>query len=119
VPEVTTDSDLKQRVVELESERDEYKRLYVSMMEAYRKLEAGLVGQKRERHISTSEQLTMDVVSMLVPAPSDEAVPTPSTTVEKHERAKPTGRKPLPEKLPRVLIEVRAAPGARCLRPHR
>jgi transposase len=105
VPDVTTDSDLKQRVVELESERDEYKRLYVSMMEAYRKLEAGLVGQKRERHVSTSEQLTMDVVSMLVPAPGDE-VPTPSTTVEKHERAKPTGRKPLPEKLPRIVIEV-------------
>ena len=65
MPEVTTDSDLKQRVVELESERDEYKRLYVSMMEAYRKLEAGLVGQKREPHVPTSEQLTMDVVSML------------------------------------------------------
>lgn len=106
MPEVTTDSDLKQRVVELECERDEYKRLYVSMMEAYRKLEAGLVGQKRERHVPTSEQLTMDVVSMLVRAPTDEAVPTPSTTVEKHERAKPSGRKPLPEKLPRVVIEV-------------
>ena len=106
MPDVTTDSDLKQRVVELESERDEYKRLYVSMMEAYRKLEAGLVGQKRERQVPTSEQLTMDVVSMLVPVPTDEATPTPSTTVEKHERSKPTGRKPLPEKLPRVIIEV-------------
>jgi hypothetical protein len=60
------------------------------MMEAHRKLEAGLVGQKRERHVPTSEQLTMDVVSMLVHAPTDEAIPTPSTTVEKHERAKPT-----------------------------
>ena len=88
MPAATTDSELKQRVVELESahhaavtERDEYKRLYVSMMEAYRKLEAGLVGQKRERHVPTSEQLTMDVVSMLVPAPTDEAIPTPSPCV--------------------------------------
>ena len=108
MPDVTTDSDLKQRVVELESERDEYKRLYVSMMEAYRKLEAGLVGQKRERQVPTSEQLTMDVVSMLVPVPTDEATPTPSTTVEKHERSKPTGRKPLPEKLPLLYFRMTA-----------
>ncbi len=77
---------------------------YVSMLEQMRRLEAGLVGQKRERHIASSEQLTLDVVSMLVTAP--EASPAPSTTVETHERTKPTGRKPLPEKLPRVVIEV-------------
>ena len=104
MPEVSADSDLKQRVTELERERDEYKKLYVSMLEQMRRLEAGLVGQKRERHIASSEQLTLDVVSMLVTAP--EASPAPSTTVETHERAKPTGRKPLPEKLPRVVIEV-------------
>lgn len=90
-----------------ETERDEYKRLYVSMLEHVRKLEAGLVGQKSERHVPSSEQLTMDVVSTLVgEATNEAATPAPTTTVERHERAKPTGRKPLPEKLPRVVIEV-------------
>lgn len=90
-----------------ETERDEYKRLYVSMLEHVRKLEAGLVGQKSERHVPSSEQLTMDVVSTLVGESTNEAAtPASTTTVERHERAKPTGRKPLPEKLPRVVIEV-------------
>lgn len=94
----------------VEAERDEYKKLYVVMLEQVRRLEAGLVGQKRERHVPTSEQLTMDVVSSLVPeddAPVTATTATGTTvTVETHERVKPTGRKPLPEKLPRVLVEV-------------
>jgi transposase len=94
----------------VEAERDEYKKLYVVMLEQVRKLEAGLVGQKRERFVPASEQLTMDVVSSLVSA--DEAPVTATTatgttvTVETHQRVKPTGRKPLPEKLPRVHVEV-------------
>lgn len=39
-----------------ETERDEYKQLYVAMLEHVRKLEAGLVGQKSERHVPSSEQ---------------------------------------------------------------
>ncbi len=42
MPEVSADSDLKQRVTELERERDEYKKLYVSMLEQMRRLEAGV-----------------------------------------------------------------------------
>mgnify|MGYP000931532467 FL=1 len=77
------------------------------MLEHVRKLEAGLVGQKSERHVPSSEQLTMDVVSTLVGEATDEVVtPATTTTVERHEREKPTGRKPLPEKLPRVVIDV-------------
>ncbi len=32
-------------------ERDEYKRLYMKMLELCRKLELGIVGQKRERFV--------------------------------------------------------------------
>ncbi len=84
----------------VEAERDEYKKLYVVMLEQVRRLEAGLVGQKRERYAPTSEQLTMDVVSS--PVTEDDDAPMTATTatgtsvtVETHERVKPTGRKPL------------------------
>lgn len=89
---------------QLESERDEYKRVYVALLEAYRRLEAGLVGQKRERFVGSDEQLTLaELLKLVVPVAPEIA---PTTEVPAHERAKPTGRKPLPEKLPRVVVEV-------------
>ena len=36
-------------VEQAEKERDEYRRVYLALLEAYRKLEMGLLGQKRER----------------------------------------------------------------------
>lgn len=86
------------------TERDEYKRLYVALLEGYRKLEAGLVGQKRERFVGSAEQGVLpDLLKMLVPS-----TPTPSVTTEvpAHTRSRPTGRKPLPEKLPRIEVQV-------------
>jgi hypothetical protein len=110
VSEAAASSELMERVALLEglrqqlekarkqaeTERDEYKHLYVTLLEHVRKLEAGLVGQKRERHGPASEQLTLEVVSTLVTDAAVELTPAPTTTVERHERAKPTGRKPLP-----------------------
>lgn len=100
-------------------ERDEYRKAYVVLLEAYRKLEAGLAGPKRERFVGGDEQLTMSVLSMLttqsaegVDLASGEAElpssPSEAATqrVEAHERHKPTGRKPLPEHLARVEVEV-------------
>jgi len=97
-------SELKDRLAALETERDEYKRLYVALLEAYRKLEAGLVGQKRERFIADNgEQLALSLMSMLV----GHGPPSPETQqVEAHERRKPTGRKLLPENLPRIEVEI-------------
>lgn len=90
----------------LAAERDEYKQHYVSLLEAYRKLEAGFRGQSRERFTSgTEEQLVLaGLLSMVVPVPAPPEVVT--TTVPEHTRAKPTGRKPLPENLPRIDVEV-------------
>lgn len=98
--------ELKQRLTALEAERDEYKRVYLTLLEAYRKLEAGLVGQKRERFVAGAEkeQLALFLLSMLVgkQAPPDAQI----QSVDAHQRRKPTGRKPLPENLPRIEVEV-------------
>lgn len=97
--------ELAGRLKSLESERDEYKQLYVSMVEAYRKLEAGLAGQKRERFVEGGEQTTLELLSMLT-GQAEPAAPNASTQVEAHRRVKPTGRKPLPDSLPRIHVEV-------------
>ena len=88
------------------SERDEYKQLYVVLLEAYRKLEAGFRGQKRERFEGGSqEQLTLTaLLTMVVPVAQTPEVAT--TTVPAHTRSKPTGRTPPPAELPRIEVET-------------
>jgi hypothetical protein len=97
----------------LTTERDEYRKLYLQTLALCRKLELGITGAQRERLSPGDTQLTMSLLGMLL---GDGARGTPTTTepppaaaetqVEAHTRAKPTGRKPLPEKLPRVEIEL-------------
>lgn len=109
-PTTPTLAELAAAVAQLQAERDEYKRAYVVLLEAYRKLEAGLVGQRRERFVDGDGQLALSLLSMLVPSlqtdqqkqQADAAV----APVAAHERKKPTGRKPLPENLPRIDVEV-------------
>ncbi|MGO9065163.1 MAG: IS66 family transposase [Myxococcaceae bacterium] len=102
-----TVEQLAEQLAALKTERDEYKRLYVSLMEAYRKLEAGLVRHNRERFVGGEEQVTLPLLGMLTG--HEDAVPAvaeATTQVEAYDRAKPTGRKPLPDKLPRIHVEV-------------
>jgi transposase len=97
------------------AERDQYRALYLQTLETCRKLELGLVGPRRERLSESDAQLTMSMLDLLLgdgsggsaalPAPAP-VPPPPETPVAAHTRAKPTGRKPLPEKLPRVEVEV-------------
>jgi transposase len=95
---------LAARVEELEKERDHYKKLYLQQLEKNRKLELGLLGQKAERVADDGAQLALDVLSTLL---SDDQMPPPSEEkVRGHTRKKPTGRKPLPENLPRIEIEL-------------
>src|SRR5262245_488196 len=81
-------------------ERDEYKRLYLSMLELCKKLEQGILGQKRER-FTNGDFATMSLLALLTEDLADTApsVPPVREEVEAHTRAKPTGRKPLPEHL--------------------
>jgi transposase len=77
------------------------------MLAQNRKLELGIVGRGREREIGDPNQVTLSMLTMMTgggAAPAPE--PEPKETVREHERAKPTGRKPLPEKLPRVDVTV-------------
>jgi transposase len=89
---------------------EHYRELYLRTLEQCRKLELGLVGPKSERLGADDAQLTMAVLATLLGEHSGDATEAPelpaTQPVREHERAKPTGRKPLPETLPRVEVEV-------------
>jgi hypothetical protein len=66
-------------VTQLIAERDEYRKLYLSTLELCRKLELGIMGQKRKRYSTNESQLTLSIVEMLtgngpVPTSSDGVV---------------------------------------------
>src|SRR5581483_8863148 len=90
---------------ELRRERDSYHKLYLETLERCRKLELGLLGQKAERLPPNEAQLSLAVLGMMLGREST-AIEEPigPIVIEEHERRKPTGRKPLPEDLPRVEI---------------
>ena len=90
----------------LTADREHYRALYLQALEQIRKLEVGIIGPKAERVPANGAQLTMSVLEMLLGrAPTPEPPASPQV-VREHERAKPTGRKLLPESLPRVEIEI-------------
>jgi transposase len=106
-----TREELVGKLEQAQKERDEYRRVYLALLEAYRKLEAGLFGQKRERFTDAApkEQLALALLAMLTEGGTPgqpEATPEQKQKVEAHTRRKSTGRKPLPEHLPRILVEV-------------
>lgn len=81
-------------------------------MERCRKLELGLLASKSEHLPDPGPQLSLDVLSMVLDerkrAELEAALAAGSVEqeVHAHTRRKPTGRKPLPEHLPRVDIQV-------------
>jgi transposase len=103
--------ELEKRFVALERERDEYRRLYLELMERCRKLELGLLAPKSER-LPDESQLSLDVLAMMLDERAQAELAAALATanaeqeVRAHTRQKPTGRKPLPEHLPRVEIQV-------------
>jgi len=91
----------------LEAERGEYRKLYLMLLEENERLKRGLLGQKSERLRKNEGQLTLAMLGMMLGDGDGKAVPpSEEETVREHTRRKPTGRKPLPEHLPRVEIEV-------------
>jgi len=99
-------AELEAQLAALGVERDQYKKLYLEMLERCRKLELGILGQKREKLSGENGQLTLSLLNMLLADRDGAKAPPQSAPVKAHERAKPTGRKPLPESLPRVDIEL-------------
>lgn len=85
-------------------ERDEYRKLYNLLREENEKLRVGLLGQKAEKKPSEIRQLTLDVLATALTA--KELQEEAKQEVKEHKRKKPTGRKPLPEDLPLVEIDL-------------
>lgn len=98
-------SDLEVERDKIAAERERYRELYLAMLELNAKLERGLRGQSSERRSADDAQLTLQVLAQLL---GESAEPTPRKVqkVKEHERKGPPGRRPLPEHLPRVTIEV-------------
>ena len=88
-------------------ECEQYRDLYVKMLAQCRKLELGIM-QKRERLSPVEAQLTMALLATLLGegAQADAETEPALDQVSEHTRRRPTGRKPLPENLPRVDVEV-------------
>jgi transposase len=103
---------LEKRVAVAEQEREAYRKLYIETMERCRKLELGLLASKSEHLPDPGPQLSLDVLSMVLDerkrAELEAALAAANAEQEipAHTRRKPTGRKPLPEHLPRVEIKV-------------
>jgi transposase len=86
------------------AERDEYRRLYLLALERVKLLERGIFAYGRER-VAPVEQLSIAMLETLGKI-QPEPPPPPGSDDAKKPRPKPTGRKPLPEKLPRVDVEL-------------
>jgi transposase len=104
--------ELEKRFAVAERERDEYRALYLETMERCRKLELGILASKSEHLPEGGAQLSLDVLSMVLgdrqraELEAALAAAAADQEVKAHTRRPPTGRKPLPEHLPRVEIEV-------------
>jgi hypothetical protein len=70
-------AQLEQSLASLSAERDEYKRLYLSMLELCRKLERGILAQKRERFVDGDASVTMSLLGLLTGSPADAAPRSP------------------------------------------
>jgi transposase len=104
--------ELEKRVGTAEQQRDEYRALYLETMERCRKLELGILASKSEHLPDPGAQLSLDLIAMTLGARQRAeleaalAAAHAEQPVKAHTRHKPTGRKPLPEHLPRVEIQV-------------
>jgi len=88
-----------------EGARDQYHKLYLEMLERCRKLERGLIGQKAERLSDNEQQLTLSILEMALGQGAAEDLEE-DTEVKAHHRRNNHGRKPIPDYLPRVELEI-------------
>jgi transposase len=103
--------DLEKEVAEIQRQRDEYHRLYLESMERCRMLERGILPSNKSEHLQPSDsQLALSVLGMMLDdrarADVEGALKKAEAVIPEHTRSKPTGRKPIPENLPRITIEV-------------
>jgi len=105
---------LNAETLKLGQEREQYKKLYLEILERCKLLERGIVtGKKAERFSGNEGQLALQLLGQLLGDestesgnPVDEDGDDPKEPKPKPKPRKPTGRRPLPEHLPRVEIEI-------------
>lgn len=100
-------TELAAQLEQVVRERDEYRKLYMLGREEIAQLKRGLLGQKAQRVPDNDAQLTLSILGLVLGESEQPAAETPVGTqlVAAHERHKPV-RKPFPEHLPRVSVEV-------------
>jgi transposase len=101
-------NEAEERSAKLERERDEYKKLALLLQEQVERLKLGLLGQKAERLPKNDAQLSLAILNLALgndALATPPAEPEPEQSVPAHTRRKPV-RKPLPDSLPRVAIEI-------------
>ena len=96
---------LEARLVAVERERDEYRKLYLLAREENAQLKRGLIGHKAHRPAADDGQLSLAVLGLLLGDEQPGAAVAPTQRVAAHTRQQPV-RKPFPEHLPRVQVEV-------------
>jgi transposase len=96
--------ELERRQRELERERDEYRKLYLLAREEIEQLKRGLLGQKAHRAPKDDSQLALFLLELGLGSPGDGDGERRQRVAE-HERRQAV-RKPLPEHLPRVCVEL-------------
>jgi len=96
--------ELERRQRQLERERDEYRKLYLLAREEIEQLKRGLLGQKAQRAPKDDSQLALFLLELGLGSPGD-GDDDRRQRVAEHERRQPV-RKPLPEHLPRVRVEL-------------
>jgi len=104
-----TNETLLEHNEKLAAEREQYRQLYLRMLEQCKRLERGLLGQKAERLPPDEAQLTLQLLGALLADRVEERSPEGEErpqTVRAHTRRKPHGRRVLPEHLPRVDVEI-------------
>ena len=98
-------AELEARLLQVERERDEYRKLYLLAREENAQLKRGLIGQKAHRPPADDGQLSLAVLGLLLGDAPAAAASAPPQLVAAHTRHQPV-RKPFPEHLPRVSVEV-------------
>jgi transposase len=98
-------ADLEARLSRVERERDEYKQLYLLAREEIAQLKRGLIGQKAQRAPQDNGQLSLDLLDLVLGVESARDLTVVTQQVPAHARRKPV-RKPFPEELPWVTIEL-------------
>lgn len=109
---VTEATAIEKRLDALERDVAHYKQLYLEALERCRKLELGLLASKSEHLPPSDSQLALSVLGMMLDDKAKSELEAAlahagdEQKIPEHVRRKPTGRKPIPEELPRVAIEI-------------